>query len=149
MNPPKDNKVDASEFKGILPAHMRQGIPPYLQVLFAARPKLPFLPPIQKPHPSKPKGFFGSIDYAHMAEVRQKTVEAEAAKEVVIPESSLKTFADSIKKAKRAREWKERMEQHLARQNQEYHQWLSERNKSIGNRSYEPRNTLIVSNLVG
>jgi hypothetical protein len=148
MNAPKDSKVDASEFKGVLPAHMRQGIPPYLQVLFAARPKLPFLPPIVKPHPSKNAGFFGSIDYTKMVEVGRQAKENGVSKSAEIPDTSLTTFTTSINKAKRARKWKERLEAHLARQSQEYNQWVADRNKSVGNRSYEPRNTLVVSKLV-
>lgn len=141
-------KVDASEFKGILPAHMRQGIPPYLQVLFSARPKLPQVRGAAPPHPVKLQGFFCGIDYDRMKEHAERERELRLAAETQIPPTSLQTFSTSIKKARRAREWKAKMETHLARQKQDYEAWVAERNKSVGNRSYEPRNTIVVSKLV-
>ena len=150
MNASKDSKVDASEFKGILPAHMRQGIPPYLQVLFSARPKLPHLPPVPKPHPATLQGFFGYLNYAKMAQESDKLRAAavERVAETVLPDSSLRTFSASIKKAKRAREWRSKMESHISQQKTDFQSWLTERSKTVGNRSYEPRNTLVVSKLV-
>ena len=150
MNSNEEGKIDPSQYKGILPAHMRQGIPPYLQILFAARPKLPFLPKISKPHQIKVQGFFGEVDYKrllHLSEEAKKKSEVIKAEEK-IPEASQKTFQTALVKKNKILSWKEKMNQHLERQGDEYLRWLEEKNLNSGNKSKDPKNTLIVFKLV-
>ena len=143
-----NSKVDASAYKGILPAHMRQGIPPYLQVLFAARPKLPCVAPINKPHKMTFKGFHEGTD---ISSAKQKSLQLRAdreAKEIPLPEIVKRTLRPTLNKAHRSRIWKSKLMTHIKEQKAEYRKWLKEKDKSSGNKSSDPRNTIVVSNLV-
>lgn len=148
-------KIDPNQYKGILPAHMRQGIPPYLQILFAARPKLPFVPIIEKPHVVKVKGFFENIDYERMKSLHQKSSpttfiipEEDLENADSLPEKSKQTFQTAIVKKKKKHIWKTKMENHLNRQKESYKNWLAERKINEGNKSKNPKNTLLVTKLV-
>lgn len=142
------NSNEAGQYKALLPAHMRQGIPPYLQVLFAARPKLPYLPPINKPHHLRMVGFFSNIDYNHMKRESDSTKLARSELKAEIPKASEKTFHEAIVQSTKSKQWRQKLAEHIERQKTEYRQWLEERDKTVGNRSYEPKNTLIVTRLV-
>lgn len=136
-------KIDASTHKGLLPTYMKQGIPPYLQILFAARAPLPYLPPVRKPRRMAVKGFFEEIDYEKVFEGlrlrRQQKLEEERgpAPPARNPEQL------------RVERWKARMEAHIARKEAEWRQWLAEEKEGGGGeKSKNARNTLIVSGLV-
>ena len=148
MNPTQDSKIDPSQFKGILPAHMRQGIPPYLQILFAARPKLPFVPPIQKPHKIKVEGFFEGVDKPILKQLHEQAKQKQEKESPAIPPISQVTFQTALVKKAKTENWKMKMQSHIARQTEEYHQWQIEVQKQTGNKSHEPHNTLVVSKLV-
>ena len=140
---PPDDSLDPSKHKGLLPTYMKQGIPPYLQILFAARAPLPYLPPLRKP-PLKPtKGFFESIDYDHvfraLRERRQRLLEeAEERPPPAAPRSQ---------EQQRVERWKARMEAHIARKEREWRAWLAEEKHSGANKSRNAHNTLVVSGL--
>lgn len=149
MNPTVGQSNEATHFKGLLPAHMRQGIPPYLQILFAARPKLPYLPPVPRSRPLKMQGFFCNIDFQKVKEDGEKAKQERLQKGTgEDQEFKDRIFYESIVKAERGKRWKQQMEQHIERQREDYQQWLEAREKAGSNRSYEPQNTLIVSKLV-
>lgn len=148
MNPTPDSKVDPSQYKGILPAHMRQGIPPYLQILFAARPKLPFVPPIQKPHKIKVQGLFEGVAPKILNKIYTESKINQKNEHHDLPQMSKETFQTALVKKAKTENWKHKLQSHIVRQTEEYHQWQTEVGKQTGNKSHEPRNTLIISKLV-
>ena len=148
MTDADNQKVEASAYKGILPTHMRQGIPPYLQVLFAARPKLPSVPPIAKPHKMTFKGFNQGPD---LNEARKKCLQLKAQREATnyeLPDHSKRTLRPTLSKAHRSTTWKVKFANHMKEKKAEYRKWLTDKNNFNGNKTTDPKNTLIVSNLV-
>ena len=148
MTTKEEQKIDPNSYKGILPAHMRQGIPPYLQILFAARPKLPFIPPIQKPHKLVFNGYNNGVD---IAEMKAKSDELRLKMEQHKSEESLnknKSILTSLLKSKRSEKWKLKFQNHISQQKQQNHAWIQEKNMYNQNKSADPKNTLIISNLV-
>ena len=134
--------------KGILPTHMRQGMPPYLQILFAARPKLPFVEPIKKPHPIKVNGFFDKIDIKQMKLRSDQLRQQKLNQSVEVPENAKRNYWLSFVRHSKKQIWKSKFENHLRQQKKEYQNWLDEKDKKNDNKTGEPKNTLVVYNLV-
>jgi hypothetical protein len=139
--------IDASAYKGILPVHMRQGIPPYLQILFAARPPLPFVTPVPKPHKIKLSGFFDGTDFVSIrrrmeenAKIRQEEVQQLG----YMGQRRYKMKSRQMKE----KEWVEKMRNHIHFSKQQYKEWLRKELYDNANKSGNPKKTLIVANLV-
>jgi hypothetical protein len=147
QNSDPTTNIDASAYKGILPVHMRQGIPPYLQILFAARPPLPFVVPVAKPHKIKISGFFDGIDFGSIrkrVEENAKTREEEARQ---IGYVGQKRYNLKSKKMKE-KEWIEKMKAHIFTTKQKYKEWIRKELYDGANKSSNPNKTLVVANLV-
>lgn len=135
-------QVDPRKFKGYLPTYMKQGIPPYLQILFAARPPLPYLPPLRKPPRHPVKGFFEELDYDRICEElrlrRQAAVEAREGEGVAVKGAS----------EGRVERWRAKMDAHVRSKEVEWRRWLSEEKMNAQGKSLNPFNTLVVAGLV-
>lgn len=136
---------DPTLFKGFLPTYMKQGIPPFLQILFAARAPLPYLPPVKKPPRMQVKGFFDGLDYNAIG----KSIEEKKSKDEKMEEFFLNKEVDiQNPHTNRIAKWKHQMLNHVKRKKEEYTRWLKEEKYSNENKTKNPRNTVIVSSLV-
>ncbi len=135
-----NKNIDPNQFKGKLPSHIRQGIPPYLQILFSARAKLPFLRPIQKPQNMNFKGLNEGINYQKIKDKLQSFRDVEKL-------SKQKKPMKMSYKEKRGK-WRLFMENNLQKQRNDYSVWFKERKIKKDNKSSDPFNTLIVYKLV-
>lgn len=145
----EDNRnIDAGQYKGILPVHMRQGMPPYLQILFAAREPIPYVAPIKKPHKLEIRSCLGDLDIkeAFKRVEQNKRLREEHEREYL--ERNSKEVPRALKRQKKLRTWTENMEKHIHQRKAEYKRWISEELKSSEGKTGDPYKTLIVSNLV-
>lgn len=134
-------RIDAAAHRGLLPTYMKQGIPPYLQILFAARAPLPYLPPVRKPPRMAPKGFFEELDYericAGLAQRREQRLEEERS-----------PAPPGTSQQQRVERWRAKMLAHVAAKEREWRRWTATERQDGRGKSTNPRNTLIVSGLV-
>lgn len=148
QNSDQTPNIDASAYKGILPVHMRQGIPPYLQILFAARPPLPFVIPVSKPHKMKMSGFFDGTDFALIRKRMEENAKIREGEVKQLGYVGQKRYNLKSKRMKE-KEWIEKTKSHIFFTKQKYKEWLRKELYDTTNKSSNPNKTLIVANLVG
>ena len=148
MKPSDSKDIDPARYKGILPTHMRQGIPPYLQILFASREPLPFVAPIKKPHKLEPKSFFDNINYQETLRKIEENARQRKEQEARYLENHTHKIPPAMMYEKRFEKWSEKMDDHIDKQKNNYKQWLRIEVQTENGKSSDPYKTLIVSNLV-
>lgn len=142
----EERVVNPDDYKGKLPVYMRQGIPPYLQILFAARPQLPFVEPVKKPYKIKLRGFFD--DKEQLDRLRALSDQKRQERLELIKDVEMKEKYKNIKSPEEKEEnWKNRMEKHIKNKKTEYKQWLASERFNNKNKTGNAFQTLIVYNL--
>lgn len=139
-------EIDVEGFRGKLPSYLRQGIPPYLQILFSARAPLPYIPPVSKPHKINLQGFFNNLDYKKISETLVKKREERMEKNQERIEKERMMLQRISYKEKREK-WKKNMKKHIKKKKIEYKQWIKEKLDKT-NKTEDPFKTLIVYKLV-
>lgn len=139
-------EIDVEGFRGKLPSYLRQGIPPYLQILFSARAPLPFVPPVFKPHKINLQGFFNSLDYNQISENLTKKREERMEKNHERIEKERMILQKISYKEKREK-WKKNMKEHIKKTKKSHKEWL-EKKFDKTNKTDNPFKTLIVYKLV-
>jgi hypothetical protein len=143
----QEQNLDASAYKGILPVHMRQGIPPYLQILFAARPSLPFVTPVNKPHKLQLSGFFDGTDFKAIKEKMHQNAKIRQQEQSSIGSIGPNRYTKKGKKLKE-KQWAEKMMTHMKMSKQKYKDWLKREVNNNTEKSNNPFKTIIVAKLV-
>lgn len=144
----EEPQINPDDYKGKLPVYMRQGIPPYLQILFAARPQLPFLPPIQKPHKLHLRGLFedkAQLDsqLTKLAQMKKDRLEKEKTFKIKEKYKNIISTEDKEKK------WFERMKNHISNKREEFKNWMARERYVNSGKTGNPFQTVLVHNLVG
>ena len=140
------SQINPKDFKGILPVHMRQNIPPYLQILFAARPPLPFVTPNKIPHKISINTFFDGTDYESLKKQIDKNKQIRNEEMNKLQIKNTKKYNKPKSAEEKESIWFEKMSKHQNSLLQKYKEWKEEnKNKDI---SGDPYKTLIISNLV-
>lgn len=151
MNPGKAEVINPNSFKGFVPNYMKQGIPPFLQVLFAARAPLPYIAPMKRGYRRQFKGYFEQLDYAEIFKKVEEKREKEGLDQKAENEEDFflkKSVQIENPHTIRLGKWKRKMTAHLQKQKEAYRKWVAEEKMNDNGKTKNPRNTLVVSNLV-
>ena len=127
---------------------MRQNIPPYLQILFTARPPLPFITPTTKPKKIRLEGFFNNLDYNSMLKVSNENRANRIAESNEMEIQYPKKYCQLISFKEKESQWENKMIPYLNNLHLRYKQWKSEVNSLDSKKSRNPFKTIIVYNLV-
>lgn len=141
-----ESNVDPNVYKGLLPVYLREGIPPYLQILFSARPQLPYVKPKEKSRIPPLRSF--SEDKERLKELKN-IMETKRQERLKKEEEAIK---DSKKHKLTAKEketlWFTKMKEHISKIKEEYKEWVKHSKYSNDGKTSNPYKTLIVYNLV-
>ena len=142
-----DDNIDTNDYKAPLPVYMRDGIPPYLQVLFSARPPLPYVAPKLKSRIPPLRGF---SDDAERIKQLSEVLNQKRAERLMREADSLHAKPKRKKLTEREREalWFSKMQQRVSAAREEYTAWAEHERHANEGKTTNAYKTLIVYNLV-
>lgn len=144
---PNDQNVNPEDYKGLLPVYMREGIPPYLQIIFSARPSLPYVKSKDYGRIPPLRGF--SVDKDRL--LKLKEIMDEKREERLLREEEEKMNRPQRHKLtvqEKEAIWFTKTGEHISKVKQEWKDWAANQKKSSEGKTANAYKTLIVYNLV-
>lgn len=143
----EEHNVDPDAYKGLLPVYMREGIPPYLQILFSARPPLPYVKPKDV---SRIPVLRGISEDLHRIRELKHVMDEKRAERLRKEQEEANNNAKHHKLTPQEKEalWFNNMKEHVTKVKEEYKDWAKNQKYSNEEKTRNAFKTLIVYNLV-